>query len=165
MSVKFHKVSKLEWMKRKPLDASDLLWSELYDDIIIPQRKTRWSAGYDFHSPYTFSLAPGESALIETGIKIELNPNQVLLFFPRSSMGFKYFMRIANTIPVVDADYFGNPDNEGHIFIKIRNEGDKPMDIHRGEAFVQGVINEYCIVDEDSFDTGLGRLGGIGSTN
>lgn len=165
MPVKFHKVSKTQWMKDKPIDSSDLLWEDLYEQLILPQRKTRLSAGYDIHSPYTFSLEPGESMLVETGLKIELNPNQALFIYPRSGLGFKYFTRIANTIGVIDADYYNNQSNEGHIFIKIRNEGDKTLDIEKGQGFAQGIIQEYCIVDEDSFDVGNTRIGGMGSTN
>ena len=165
MTTKFHKVSEYEWMKRIPEGAPGYVWEELYDGIILPQRKTRHSSGYDFHAPYAFSLAPEESIVIETGIKIELNPNQELLIFPRSGLGFKYFSRLANTIGKIDSDYFNNRDNEGHIMIKIRNEGEEIMDIDKGQAFAQGTIYEYCIVDEDSFEEGDIRAGGFGSTD
>lgn len=164
MATKFHKVSKLEWMKRKPQDISPVVWEELYDPIEVPQRKTRWSSGYDIKSPYTIILAPGDEELVPTGIKVELRPWQELLIFPRSSMGFKYYMRLANVVGKIDADYFNNGDNEGHIFVKIRNEGEKELIIDKGDAFVQGTIYEYAICDDDSLDDGMERNGGIGST-
>ena len=165
MATKFHKISEYQWMKAIPEGVSGFIWEETYDDIIIPKRKTRHSSGYDFHAPYAFALEPGEVMLVETGIKIELEPNQELLLFPRSSSGFKYFLRLANTIGKVDSDYFNNSDNEGHIFIKIRNEGNKTMEIDKGQAFAQGTIYEYQITDDDSFDYGDIRKGGIGSTD
>ena len=71
-------------------------------------------------------------------------------------------MRIANTTPVIDADY-SESDNEGHIFIKIRNEGDKVLELNSGDAFVQGVFLKYGITDDDNATQQ--RNGGIGSTN
>ena len=87
----------------------------------------------------------------------------MLLLFPRSSLGFKYFTRLANTIGVVDADYYNNEGNEGHIFIKIRNEGESTLHISAGEAFAQGVIIPYLTMDND--DSSNIRKGGIGSSD
>jgi len=167
MKVKFEKISLSQWIENAPekVGILPLDWVEIYENIILPKRKTKHSSGYDFHAPYYFSLEPGESIVIETGIKVSLKPNQELLLFPRSGMGFKNFARLANTIGKVDSDYYNNKDNEGHIFIKIRNEGDKTLDVKKGEAFAQGTIYQYCIVDDDSLEEGEERKGGIGSTN
>lgn len=165
MAKAFHKVSKQQWFLSKPADVSETIWMNLHDTIITPKRKTRLSAGYDIHAPYGFTLAPGESIVIETGVKIELDPNLMLNIHSRSGMGFKYFARLANVTGIIDADYFNNEDNEGHIFIKIRNEGDKELIVDRGDAFAQGVIVQYHIIDNDDFDTGEERVGGIGSTS
>lgn len=164
MSTAFHKVSKEEWGRMLPEGVELEIWMSLYDDIQLPQRKTKWSSGYDFHAPYTIVIEPQEEEVVPTGIKIELNPNQELLIFPRSGLGFKHYLRLANTIGKIDADYFGNPANEGHILVKIRNEGTKSLTINKGEGFCQGTIYEYCICDNDSFEEGATRQGGFGST-
>ena len=165
MSTAFHKVSKEEWGRMLPEGVELEIWMSLYDDIQLPERKTRWSSGYDFHAPYTITLEPGEEELIPTSIKIELNPDQELLIFPRSSLGFKYYIRLANSIGKIDADYFNNVSNEGHIFVKIRNEGNKSVVINKGDSFCQGTIYQFNICDDDSFDEGNIREGGMGSTN
>ncbi|MCF8009453.1 MAG: hypothetical protein K9K32_06775, partial [Halanaerobiales bacterium] len=107
---------------------------------------------------------PGSEIKIPTGIKAYMQPDEVLFAYPRSSLGFKYYCRLANTIGVIDADYYNNEDNEGHIWIKIRNEGDKQMKIKCGEAICQVIFQKYLLVDGDSFE-GERRKGGIGSTN
>jgi len=136
----------------------------LSDILKLPQRATAKSAGYDFFSPFKFTLAPNQSIKIPTGIKAYMGDDEVLKVFPRSSLGFKYHLRISNTTGIIDSDYYNNDDNEGHIFIKIRNEGNKPIDIDKGEAFAQGIFEKYLIADGDSFE-GNERKGGIGSTN
>lgn len=153
----FEKVSLNQWVK----DGGN---QEDYLNVIIPKRATSGSAGYDFFSPISVSLKPGEEIKIATGIKAELPKQSVLLIFPRSGMGFKYFARLANTVGVVDEDYYNNPGNEGHIFIKIRNEGNIPLQIESGNAFAQGVIVPYLKMDDEGSDMGL-RIGGMGSTS
>lgn len=133
------------------------------EDIKLPQRSTKWSAGYDFFAPFNISLMPNQSIAVPTGIRAFMKPDEVLKIYPRSGLGFKYFTRLANTVGIVDADYI-NSDNEGHIFIKIRNEGDKLLNINKGEAFAQGIFEKYLLVDGDSFDNGDNRNGGFGST-
>lgn len=91
-----------------------------------------------------------------------MNDNYVLLVFPRSGLGFKYRETMPNTIPVVDSDYFYS-DNEGHIFIKIVNCGNKEFCVKNNEAFVQGIFFEYGITDDD--DAKATRNGGFGSTD
>ena len=133
----------------------------IYKCIKPPERSTAGSAGYDFVSPIGFKLEPDEDIKIPTGICAEIKEGWVLMIFPRSGLGFKYYSRCANTIPVIDSDYFFS-DNEGHIFIKIRNEGDRPMVIHGGDKIVQGVFLPYGITKDD--DVKETRNGGFGST-
>lgn len=165
MARQFHKVSRAQWYADKTKGAKDINWLNLYDLIILPERKTLLSAGYDFHSPYEFTLSPGEAIIIQTGVKIELQSHLMMNIYPRSGMGFKYFTRLANSVGIIDADYYNNPQNEGHIFIKMRNEGNEKVTIGRGEAFAQGIISNYYLVDGDSFTKGNTRAGGVGSTN
>ncbi len=134
---------------------------EIYEDIKLPVRSTAGSAGYDFVVPFDVELAPNSSIIIPTAIRCEMKESYVLMIFPRSSLGFKYQMGIANTTPIVDEDYF-YADNEGHIFIKIVNNGFMPLEIKKGDKFVQGILLKYGITKDD--DVSESRHGGIGST-
>lgn len=64
-------------------------------------------------------------------------------------MGFKYNIRLCNQVGVIDADYYNNKDNEGHIWLKIQNEGDKSVELHKGEAIVQGIFLKYLTTNSD----------------
>lgn len=131
-------------------------------DIDLPKRATKFSAGYDFYSPLDFTLKSGETIKIPTGVRCGMNTDWVLLLLPRSGLGFKYRVRLENTVGVIDSDYY-NSDNEGHIFVKITNEGDKALTIHKDEAFCQGIFFEYGIAEDDAVETT--RNGGLGSTD
>ena len=133
-----------------------------WEALLLPRRATALSAGYDFFAPEGFSLAPGESVKIPTGIRARIDGGWVLMLFPRSGLGFKYRLQLNNTVGVVDADYFG-AENEGHIFIKLTNAGDRPLSVAAGEAFAQGVFLPYGLTCDDDA-TGL-RTGGFGSTD
>ena len=133
-----------------------------YDAIALPRRATAGSAGYDFFAPAAFGLAPGESVKIPTGIRARIDDGWVLMLFPRSGLGFKYRLQLNNTVGVVDSDYFGAA-NEGHIFIKLTNAGDRCLSVRAGEAFAQGVFLPYGLVEDD--DAARPRTGGFGSTD
>lgn len=154
--AKFSLVSYQEFAKALPDEA-------VYQSIKLPQRATKSSAGYDFYSPIPFTLKPGETIKIPTGIRCQMQENYVLLLFPRSSLGFKYRLGLDNTVGVIDADYY-YALNEGHIFIKITNNSqDKTLEIKAGEAFAQGIFLAYGItIDDNTTDQ---RVGGFGSTN
>ena len=92
-----------------------------------------------------------------------MQEDEYISIYPRSSMGFKYFMRLANTVAVGDSDYYNNSDNEGHYWIYIRNEGKENMIIEEGQAFAQCIFHKYLTVDDDY--SNLERTGGIGSTD
>ena len=131
-------------------------------EIPLPKRATVGSAGYDFVSPVEVTVEPGETALIPTGIRAEMDPGWVLLLFPRSSLGFKYSLRLANTVGVIDSDY-AFAKNEGHIMVKLRNPLSVPVTIGRGDRFCQGIFLPYGTAEEE--DVLAKRSGGIGSTN
>lgn len=136
----------------------------VYHGITLPRRATSGSAGYDFCSTCDVSLQPGESVKIPTGIRARMEEGWVLLLYPRSGLGFRYRMQLANTVGVIDSDYYGS-DNEGHIQIKITNDSrdGKVLQIKTGEAFAQGVFMEYGItMDDEAVST---RNGGFGSTS
>ena len=134
-----------------------------YSEIVLPYRKTKHSAGYDFISFLDITLKPGEIKKIPTGIKVCLEDGEFLGIFVRSSMGFKYNVRMCNQVGIIDADYYGNSSNGGHIFVCLENEGDEVIEIKKGDRFVQGIFIPYLITDDDN-TTDL-REGGIGSTN
>ena len=131
-------------------------------EVSLPKRATAGSAGYDFVSTLDVTIPAGGTALIPTGIRAEMEPGWVLLLFPRSSLGFKYGMRLSNTVGVIDSDY-AFAKNEGHIMVKLRNPLSGPVTIGRGERFCQGVFLPYGTAEEDEVLTG--RTGGFGSTN
>ncbi len=152
--AQFFKVSEKEWRT-----ASDL---EYYDEIILPKRATKGSAGYDFFAPFYFSLKPGETIKIPTGIRVKIDEGWALKIYPRSSLGFKYRLTLNNTVGIIDSDYY-YADNEGHIFIKLTNCGDKQLSVDKGSAFAQGVFTEYGITVDDACE--VRRTGGMGSTD
>lgn len=153
--------------------------SKAYDAITLPRRATKYSAGYDFFSPFLdIPLYAGESVIIPTGIKMELMPGCFLAVYPRSSYGFKYKMRLDNTVGIIDKDYYNNPNNEGHIMIKVCCEKEPPkfnlfdlgidlgrpiVQIGENSKFAQGIIMGYGITCDDS-PCDNERSGGIGST-
>lgn len=127
----------------------------------LPRRATALSAGYDFRAPAGFDLAPGETIRIPTGVRARIAPGWVLMLFPRSGLGFKYRLQLNNTVGVVDADYYG-AKNEGHIFIKMTNAGDRPLSVGAGDAFAQGVFLPFGLTEDDRAEGE--RTGGFGST-
>ena len=155
---KFEKISFEEFKK----DITDD--KELYEKYELPKRNTKYSAGYDFASLIEKDLEPGESVLIPTGVKASLEKDDVLLIIIRSSLGFKYNIRLVNQVGVIDSDYYNNESNEGHIFIKLKNEGEKAYKIEKGSRVAQGLIIKYNTVDDEDEDIAE-RTGGIGSTN
>ncbi len=137
---------------------------EMYKNINMPKRATRGSAGYDICSPFEFTLKPGETIKVPTGIRCRMDEDVVLMIYPRSGLGFKYRLQLNNTVGVIDSDYYGS-DNEGHIFIKVTNDSNegKTLDVSEGSAFAQGVFMEYLITEDDDAQ-GI-RNGGMGSTS
>ena len=134
-----------------------------YEDIIIPKRSTKFSAGYDFYMPYDLTIKKNEVVLIPTGIKVMLNSDEFLGIYIRSSLGFKYNLRICNQVGIVDSDYYNNTSNEGHIFVKLKNEGDNDIILKKHDRYVQGIIQKYYIVDNEKEIEDI-RVGGIGSS-
>lgn len=134
----------------------------VHEEIQLPSRATTDSAGYDFYAPYTVSLAAGESVVIPTGVRAEIDRGWVLKIYPRSGLGFKFRLRLNNTVGVIDGDYYYS-DNEGHIMIKLSNEGDKDLIISKGQAIAQGIFEVYGITKDDNVTAT--RNGGFGSTD
>ena len=141
--AKFEKVS-FQQFKKDYIDCfneeSDDKIKEIYDNIKLPKRATKGSAGHDFYSPISFELKPNEIIKIPTGIRVKIEDGWFLANFPRSSLGFKYRLQLNNTVGIIDADYY-NALNEGHIMSKLTNDTkeSKVVVIKQGEAFCQGI--------------------------
>lgn len=132
-----------------------------YCNIEIPKRATKDSAGYDFVSPIDCVIHKHDNYIIRTGIRAAMDANTVLLILPRSSMGIKKGITLANTCAVIDSDYY-NAANEGHIMICLHNNSDSDVEIKSGERVAQGIFLVYGITKDDTADHV--RTGGIGST-
>ena len=155
---KFEKISFEQFKK----DISDD--EILYNSYKLPSRETKYSAGYDFFAIESFDLQPGEIKKIPTGIKALYPEDEALMLFVRSSMGFKYNVRMCNQVGIIDSDYYNNPNNEGHMWIALQNHGDKVYSVKAGESFGQGLFMKYYVVDDEDIIK-EDRIGGFGSTN
>lgn len=133
-----------------------------YLSIKYPRRATSQSAGYDFFAPEDLDIAPHETITVATGIRAVMPSDWCLMIFPRSGLGFKYRLKLNNTVGIIDADY-AQSDNGGHIFIRMTNESDKALHIGCGNAFAQGIFVRYLLTEDDDV-TDL-RNGGLGSTD
>ena len=164
--AKFEKVSygqfAAAWQKYDPSAGEEKVRS-IYEQIQLPGRATKGSAGYDFYAPAAVTMAPGEEKLIPTGIRAKINDGFVLILVPRSSLGFRYRMQLDNTVGVIDADYY-EADNEGHIMCKLINDTreNKTLEIEAGKGMVQGIFLPFGITEDDEADSQ--RTGGFGST-
>ena len=163
--AKFHKVSPAQfakdWKDTFPTaDEKEIL--SVYENIRLPLRATAGSAGYDFFAPVDITLAPGETAKIPTGIRVEMEQDWVLKCYPRSGLGFKFRLQLNNTVGIIDSDYFFS-DNEGHIFVKLTNDTkeDKTVELSEGAGFAQGIFFPFGITEDD--DCSEQRNGGFGS--
>lgn len=156
----FEKISIIEFCKA----TADISMSpeRLYNDIVIPVRSTVGSAGYDFVTITKFTLKPGEMRIIPTGLKAYMDFDEFLAIYIRSSLSIKYGIKLANSVAIIDSDYYNNRNNEGHIMIALTNTSDKPYVFEKGDKIAQGIFQKYYITDDD--DVKSSRKGGIGST-
>lgn len=132
------------------------------NDVILPTRATVGSAGYDFFAPTELTIKAGEKLTVASGIRCALNGGYFLAIMPKSGLGCKYQLGLANTIGIIDSDYYG-AKNFGHILVTLVNNGTETVVIGKGKAFVQGIIIPFATADDDAAD-GI-RTGGHGSTN
>ncbi len=160
--ARFEKVSKTQfcsaWQETFGTDGE-----AIYETIRLPRRATAGSAGYDFFAPASFTLSPGQTVKIPTGVRVWIENGWVLKLYPRSGLGFKYRLQLNNTVGIIDSDYYG-ADNEGHIFIKLTNDSneERRLTVSEGDGFAQGIFVEYGITLDDECE-GV-RTGGFGST-
>lgn len=130
----------------------------------LPKRATAHSAGYDLAAIESVQIEPGAIQKIPTGLKVSMRDGEVLLVFPRSSLGLKKHLMMANNVGVIDQDYYNSPGNEGHILIPIYNFGNAPQIIEKGERIAQGIFVQYLKTDDD-ITTDEKRVSGFGSTD
>lgn len=175
--AKFEKVKRFEDVDL-PLPVRKTSQSAGYDfvvaeDIVIPPYSEMVDRIKVFHpSVLTASLEEAAAAikaagakvtLVSTGMKCKLEDGTYLELSVRSSCPLKHWLILGNSVGIIDADYYNNPDNEGEIFFQIINLAPFPIQLKRGDAIGQGIIKSYLITEDD--DATGERIGGFGSTD
>lgn len=153
----FEKISQEQWDKDVEL--------KNYDKVQIPKRATKYSAGYDLCSPIPALIAPGKQVMIPTGLKAKMETDDTLLIFIRSSLGIKKGLSLANGTGIIDSDYYNNEDNEGHIWVCLKNNTEETYSVEIGDKIAQGIFMHYERVELEDEDELEERSGGIGSTD
>lgn len=154
---KFEKIS-FEQYKKDICDNFDD-----YKNYNLPKRSTKYSAGYDFEASQNYIIKPNEIIKIPTGIKVTMNRDEMLMIVVRSSMGFKYNVRMCNQVGIIESDYYNNESNEGHMWVALQNHGEKDYVINKGDKFAQGIFVKFLTVDNEE-EIITERKGGFGST-
>ena len=135
--------------------------------INMPIRKTKFSAGYDIEAAEDCVIPVFEAGqkptLVKTGLKAYMQDDEVLFLYNRSSNPSKKGLVMANSVGVIDKDYYGNPDNDGHFMFSFFNIKSEPIQIKKGDAIGQAIFQKYLITDDDSAEGA--RTGGFGTTN
>lgn len=145
--VKFEKVKRIE------------------EEIRLPERSTKNSAGYDFFAIEDITLPAKKLTRVMTGVKCELRPTMVLILANRSSNPSKKHLILANGVGIIDADYYGNPDNDGEMGFEFYNIADEDVIIKKGEKLGQGIITHFIKTENDHMSNPTAtRVGGFGST-
>ena len=137
------------------------------EGIVIPVRKTKYSAGYDIAAAEDCIIPSykkgNKPTLIKTGLKAYMQDDEVLILANRSSNPGKKGLILANSIGVVDKDYYGNIDNDGHIMFAFYNIKEEDVEIRKGDIIGQAIFQKYLVTDDDNAEGD--RIGGFGSTN
>lgn len=136
-------------------------------DIILPKRQTRFSAGYDICAAEETIVPPHRPdrlpVLVPTGLKTYMLDDEVMYIYNRSSNPRKRGLVLANSVGIIDKDYYGNPENDGHFYIQLINIKDQPYTIKKGDAIAQAIFAKYLLTDDDNASND--RRGGFGSTD
>lgn len=136
-------------------------------DFNLPTRKTKYSAGYDFECIETVIIPPykpgDKPSLVPTGVKAKMEEDEFLMLVNRSSNPKKKNLVIPNSMGIIDADYYENPDNDGEMMFAFYNLGEEPVVIEKGYAIGQGIFQKYYKTEDDIAEGE--RLGGFGSTS
>ena len=166
--MRFEKVSYDQFaadMEKWMPDMSKLLYKRFYDRVTLPKRQTAGSAGYDFVTPVRIILAPGQQAVIPSGIRAVFSDEELetwhLEIFVRSNIGLKTGAILPNSVAIIDADYFQG-ENGGDIMLALKNTNRKIINIAPEERICQGIFKIHGLTSDD--DTEGHRSGGVGST-
>ena len=130
-------------------------------NIILPSRKTKFSAGYDIATAENIILLPQQVTLIPTGIKAYMQTDEYLGVHIRSSIAIKQKLTLINNVGVIDADYYNNVENEGHIMIPVYNYNQSSVTIEKDTRIAQGIFYRYLLDSDDKAENI--RIGAIGS--
>lgn len=141
---KFEKISFEQFCKDVSNDKN------LYDSYKLPARSSKKTAGYDIYLLEDLVIKPNEIVKLPTGVKSYFEDDETLFIIVRSSTGFKYNIRLVNQVGVIDADYYNNKDNEGHMFIKIQNHSEKELKFKAGDTIVQAIFLKYLTTNDDN---------------
>ena len=140
-----------------------------YEDkqINLPVRKTKYSAGYDVEAAEDCIIPSfkkgNKPTLVKTGIKAYMQEDEVLILANRSSNPGKKGLILANSIGVIDSDYYGNEENDGHIMFAFYNIKEEDIEIKKGDVIGQAIFQKYLITDDDIAEGE--RKGGFGTTS
>ena len=136
-------------------------------EINLPVRKTKYSAGYDVEAAEDIVIPSFKKGmkpkLVKTGIKAYMDEDEMLLLYNRSSNPGKKGLILANSVGVIDKDYYGNPDNDGHIMFAFFNIKEEDIEIKKGDVVGQAIFQKFLVTDDDVAEGE--RVGGFGSTN
>ena len=132
--------------------------------LSLPQRKTAASAGYDLAAAEDCVLPRGKVTLVPTGLKAYMQKDEYLGLHIRSGISLKSQLMLVNAQGIIDADYYGNEENEGHIMVAILNLGQADFPVEKGMRIAQGIFYKYLTADDDEAGRGEARTGGFGST-
>ena len=130
--------------------------------INLPRRSTRHSCGYDFEAAEELFIEPDKIKLIPTGIKVYMPSNVYLQINSRSSLAVQRNIVVAQGVGTIDADYYNNVKNEGHILIPLLNRGKDTAVVKKGDRVAQGIFIRYETTEDDQVE--VIRVGGFGST-
>ncbi len=134
-------------------------------NLPLPTRKTNYSAGYDIAAASDALLLPATTTLIATGLKAYMITDEYLGIHIRSGLSVKNNLSLINGQGIIDADYYNNIDNEGHIMIALYNHNSHNIVINKGTRIAQGIFYKYLVTDYDDSNRSSTRTGGFGSTN
>lgn len=157
--AKFEKVSLEMFQKDTGKESSDA--KACLENLKLPKRATAGSAGYDLFAWEDIAIPAHSTVEVRSGVRAKIENGWVLKVYPRSGLGFKYGIKLANTVGIIDSDYY-HSDNEGHIVVKLTNPSNKDVFIKKGVGYAQGIFVEYGITDDDTVRDI--RNGGFGST-
>ena len=132
--------------------------------INLPVRKTKFSAGYDIEAAEDVVIPAHQSRLVPTGLKAAMEENEYLQLVIRSGISVNNMLTLINANGIIDADYFNNPENEGHISLPIINHSNYDYQITKGQRVAQGIFQPYLTIENDSLTQKEVRKGGTGST-